>query len=596
MDRVEVGARKTSQWPGPGPDTGNNTMADLRGRCRNTELCDLAVSNRIVEVHEGDPFVCRQCGNALEPVGVSRSKAPRAFWIGAQLVAVVLGIGAVAWKLTSKPAGTAPAVAASAATTPAAAAPAAAAPLKPAAPHVTTLVTGGSFMAPPPAAAAPSSAPSSATSSAASSAAPPPASAEPAKVLLRLAGADALANNVVQRLAAGYLSLIGDTAISTAPGDPPDTLDVTGQQGARREAIRIAPQSSDDGFTALLRGTADMAMTTRKITNAESERLASIGDLTSSANEHVIGAQGITVIVSPANQVPSLTVAQLRGITSGKIKDWSELRGSPGAIRLITFDSRAGGGEAPEDLLLGDDGLSSSATRIAPESALAAAVATDRLAIGFVTRGNAGTARVLPVADGGAVAVLPTDLAIATETYPLTRRLYIYTANDAAGGVARRFSDYIASPAGQAVVEASGLIPLNVRSDTFVLPDTASDRLRQLVTGTTRISVTFHFKPNSTELDSRGVRDMDRLMTYLKSQRISSSRIVLAAFADNSGPAAVNQAVSQRRADAVVGTLTRAGIAPGKVGAFGADLAVADNATADGRERNRRVEVYLATP
>jgi len=52
--------------------------------------------------------------------------------------------------------------------------------------------------------------------------------------------------------------------------------------------------------------------------------------------------------------------------------------------------------------------------------------------------------------------------------------------------------------------------------------------------------------------------------------------------------------VSQKRVEAVVAALSRAGVSPGKAMGFGADVPVADNATADGREKNRRVEAYLA--
>lgn len=352
--------------------------------------------------------------------------------------------------------------------------------------------------------------------------------------------------------------------------------------------------SSAAGFNALLRGTADMTLSIRKVTPGEIESLASVGDLTSPANEHVIGAQGIAAIVSPVNRVPALTTAQLRNILAGHLKDWSELGGTPGTIHVFTLDNQDGGADAPEDILMGADGVTSSASRAASETALAAAVAGDRGAIGFVTVGNTGTARVVPVSDGASTPLMPTDLDIATESYPLTRRLYFYTGGDTSGGFARRFSDYVASPAGQAVVEAAGLVPVNVKAVQAALPDTAPDRLRQLVAGASRISVDFRFQQNSTELDSRSSRDLERLVAYVKAQRIAPSRVILAAFADNSGPAPVNLAVSQRRADAVAAAMSKNGIPPGKVAAFGADLPVADNATGDGRERNRRVEVYLA--
>lgn len=365
-------------------------------------------------------------------------------------------------------------------------------------------------------------------------------------------------------------------------------------QAGRREAVKVAPTSSAAGFNALLRGTADMTLSIRKVTPGEVESLASVGDLTSPANERVIGAQGIAAIVSPANRVPALTTAQLRSILAGLHKDWSELGGAPGPIHVFTLDNQDGGADAAEDILMGADGVTSSASRAASETALAAAVAGDRGGIGFATVGNTGTARVVPVSDGASIPLMPTDLNIATESYPLTRRLYFYTGGDTGGGYARRFSDYVASPAGQAVVEAAGLVTVNVKAVQAVLPDAAPDRLRQLVAGASRISVDFRFQQNSTELNSHGARDLERLVAYVKAQRIAPSRVILAAYSDNSGPAAVNLAVSQRRADAVAAALSKNGISPGKVAAFGADLPVADNATGEGRERNRRVEVYLA--
>jgi len=67
------------------------------------------------------------------------------------------------------------------------------------------------------------------------------------------------------------------------------------------------------------------------------------------------------------------------------------------------------------------------------------------------------------------------------------------------------------------------------------------------------------------------------------------------AHTDDQGSDAVNQALSQRRAEAVKKALADAGIAASRITAVGKGEAapVADNATAEGRARNRRVEIIV---
>lgn len=64
---------------------------------------------------------------------------------------------------------------------------------------------------------------------------------------------------------------------------------------------------------------------------------------------------------------------------------------------------------------------------------------------------------------------------------------------------------------------------------------------------------------------------------------------------DSQGADAANQALSKRRADAVLRALQDAGVSAGRLSASGKGEAspVADNASADGRARNRRVEIIV---
>jgi len=412
--------------------------------------------------------------------------------------------------------------------------------------------------------------------------------------LFRMAGFNVIGSTLARRLSAGYLALIGDASITSSFGGTEGTLEIAGLQAGQREAVTVMLGSSGSGVNALLRGTSDFAMSASRITPADAERLASLGDMSSPASEHVIGVQGITAVVSPANRVASLTVTQLRAVLSGQVKDWSELGETTAPIHVYVVESRGVAVDVPHDVLMPHESVPASVKALPNEQAVITAVASDRAGIGFVAFGNPEPARVLPLAENGGTAIAPTPLTISTETYPLTRRLYLYTAAKPSNAFVSRFLDYVYSPAGQAAVDAAGYVPLTVRSEIATADEGASDRFKQLIAGATRLSVDFRFLPGSKDLDNRGLRDVDRLTTYIKSQKINPSRVILAGFADNSGTPTANQLVSQRRLETVAGALKRTGVAAGKVATFGAELPIGDNATPEGRERNRRVEVYLA--
>jgi outer membrane protein OmpA-like peptidoglycan-associated protein len=76
----------------------------------------------------------------------------------------------------------------------------------------------------------------------------------------------------------------------------------------------------------------------------------------------------------------------------------------------------------------------------------------------------------------------------------------------------------------------------------------------------------------------------------------TESKIVVNGYTDSQGTAAYNQDLSQRRAQSVRDYLVTKGIAADRITAvgFGLNNPVADNATAEGRANNRRVEIVVA--
>jgi len=68
---------------------------------------------------------------------------------------------------------------------------------------------------------------------------------------------------------------------------------------------------------------------------------------------------------------------------------------------------------------------------------------------------------------------------------------------------------------------------------------------------------------------------------------------MLFGFADSTGSRPMNMALSDNRAKTVEEQFKQRGLKPGVVKGFGPDTPVASNETDEGREKNRRVEIWI---
>ncbi|SDK60151.1 TolC family outer membrane protein [Billgrantia gudaonensis] len=102
------------------------------------------------------------------------------------------------------------------------------------------------------------------------------------------------------------------------------------------------------------------------------------------------------------------------------------------------------------------------------------------------------------------------------------------------------------------------------------------------------------FAINSAELDPGAREELDELADQIR-QRDDLARVFIAGHADSTGSDAINDPLSQRRADSVASYLVSQGVSADLIETrgYGSGDPVASNDSADGRRQNRRVEVTL---
>lgn len=101
------------------------------------------------------------------------------------------------------------------------------------------------------------------------------------------------------------------------------------------------------------------------------------------------------------------------------------------------------------------------------------------------------------------------------------------------------------------------------------------------------------FDSGKYELKAASNEVLDRVGTILKDR--SKKDILVEGHTDSTGTAQANQRLSEQRADAVKGALVKRGVVASrmKTAGMGMNKPVADNATPEGRQQNRRTQIIL---
>jgi phosphate transport system substrate-binding protein len=418
--------------------------------------------------------------------------------------------------------------------------------------------------------------------------------ASPPSATVRLHGSNTIGSELAPALAEAFLLKRTGAKAVVRRRTAPDELLVEAREGDRIvESIEVYAHGTATAFEDLGAGRCDIGMASRRIRPEEVTKLSRLGDLSSAASEHVVALDGIAVIVNPSNPVSALTKSQIADVFSGAIHRWSEVGGADQPIVVHARDDKSGTYDTFKHVVLGDGALVSGAIRHESSEELSDAVAGDTRAVGFIGLPYIRSAKAVMVQDAGSTPLLPSPMTVSTEDYPLARRLYLYLPQPASEA-ARDFVDFAQSEEGQRLAQSTGFVDLRATCDPSFPRAAASTRdYREAVRGACRLSMDFRFEHGSTQLDTRALTDLQRVVSLTARPEYSGRALLLFGFSDATGPRSDNIWLSQQRADIVAGQLRARGLRVDASRGLGPEMPIADDRAEDGRERNRRVEVWL---
>jgi phosphate transport system substrate-binding protein len=214
----------------------------------------------------------------------------------------------------------------------------------------------------------------------------------------------------------------------------------------------IAAEGSTTGIAAIIDGTAEIGMSSRRAKPAEVAAASAKGV---NMKPTIVAYDGLGVIVNSANPIKGLTKKQVEQIFAGDITDWSAV-GSGGKISIYTRNTSSGTYSDWKELAMKKRDYAPSSQKMAGHEQIAAEVGKNVNGVGYVGLAymKAAGIKVVPI-DGQ----MPSQKAVIAHTWPYARPTFYYT-NGEPHGLAKDFVDFTIGSAGQKIVDRVGFVPI----------------------------------------------------------------------------------------------------------------------------------------
>jgi phosphate transport system substrate-binding protein len=261
------------------------------------------------------------------------------------------------------------------------------------------------------------------------------------------------------------------TGTATSPSSRPltikgsDTMVILGQRLSEEymkknpgQRVQVNGGGSGTGIAALINGTVDLAQSSRPMkadekSSAEKARGAQIV-------ETPVALDSLAVFVHESNPVKELTIEQLAGIYTAKIKNWSEVGGADAPIILYGRENSSGTYDYFREHVLNKTDFANIVQTLQGTAAIVNAIGRDVNGIGYGGIAyDRGVRAVALKKDAATPAVVPSEATVADGTYPLSRKLFFYSLSNAPERVTK-FVQWSLTPEAQTLIKNVGYFPL----------------------------------------------------------------------------------------------------------------------------------------
>ena len=217
--------------------------------------------------------------------------------------------------------------------------------------------------------------------------------------------------------------------------------------------INVSGGGSGNGIKALIDGTTNIANSSRFLKEEEVKLALERGVY---PVPFAVAYDCIVPVVHPENPAKDLTMAQLKAIYMGEIKNWKEVGGADKEVVVVSRDTSSGTYEVWEEKVMKKERVYAGALLQASSGAVAQAVSKNTYAIGYLGIGYVDKSVKALTVNG----VPGNEETALSGKFPISRALFMFTKGWPSGEVLD-FINYILNPQkGQKFVREAGFVPL----------------------------------------------------------------------------------------------------------------------------------------